>query len=183
MKKTLFGFWALALIAMLTLNGCGGTELEKGTLVESRKALDELEKDSTNYGKRFAVEGYLHIGSSLHVRSGEPTSVMVYSKPEGEGKSMGSISLTYGAGYKNSFTVPTQFDDTDITFTDHEGKKHAYDQKAIYSFTLTTEPEQKFNSETKEWYETGKLNFSHTNVRIDVVTDSIAVGENTAKAE
>ncbi len=166
MKKMLFS----AMILMATLVGC--QKLEKGTFVQDKEGVEAIKADSTNAGKRFAVEGYLYAGSSSikRVEQGKATTMYVYTEPLGQGNSVCFVQMNYQT-FRNGFSIAGSgghYKDEDLSFTDNEGKKHNCQTKALFSFTAVRKPEQKYNSETRKWAPTGDYFWDFEDVRVDV---------------
>ncbi|MDR2886382.1 MAG: hypothetical protein LBU95_06350 [Rikenellaceae bacterium] len=132
MKKS---FLVIAIAAIMA--ACGGSApLEKGTPVADQAA---IETNEANSGQRFSIEGYLSSPMTIDANIGDMNNMGIYTEPAGEGTRLGRVPMGYGVS-KNGFSVDgDNFEDEDIVYKDNEGAKHAYDVKAVYSFTATLE--------------------------------------------
>ena len=123
----------LILLGTSLLFSACGAPLEKGEPVQD---LYSLYTDPKNDGQRFSIEGYTYIGSDITTDwTGGEVDIAIYSEPNGAGDMLGSLPIGFGED-ANEFYVPEEFYMEDLVLYDNDGNPLAYDDKAVFSFTL-----------------------------------------------
>jgi hypothetical protein len=123
--------------SLFVLPACG--TLEKGDPIDD---LYSLYTDAENDGQRFSIEGYAYIGGDITTDwTGGEVNIEIYSEPLGAGDMLATLPIGFGEG-KNEFYVPEEFYMEDLVLYDNEGTALAYDDKAIFSFTLDLQTER-----------------------------------------
>lgn len=118
-----------------------------------------LKKDLSSDGKRVALIARGDIANSdVTIVLGRPMSLSFITPQE---EYIDHFDLYRGDG-KNEFFIPEKFTNKDLVLYDNEGKKHAYDENVIISFTL-----EKLNGNPQINPSTGGYDWAHKQIRID----------------
>ena len=133
--------YTFPLAAALALAGCKAN-LEKGQLIDPlQNQLLRMEADKANKGKRVSVVGYPAFNSDIKVGIHDEPVLNINSEPDGQGRFLVSFPIPFGKT-ANHVHVPEVFSPRDILLYDNEGKKHPYNEKMQFSFTLDMQPDR-----------------------------------------